>query len=350
MALIFIDSYEHYTTGFADKGYNLFSSTTPTINTTAGRRGGHCARHPDGGILGTFKKTFLPSSFGAVVGMAINFEKKTDDNVILEFENSSGTRLASADFQTDGTVRIILGGTVKATTAADFLTINTYQYYELKYVPDLTTGIVELRINEAVVLTFSGDTITGIGGGDTQPTIAQFPTSAGASDGFILMDDLYILDTDPGTDNKDYLGDIRVDCHFASAEGSENGFSPSQGTDNSNMVDDNPNPDDDTTYVQAGTVSDTELYSVDTASLGTTVFGIQQVTMSRKTDAGTVDMQHVTRQTSGSNNKLDQSNRLVGDDYVFFEDIHDNDPDTGSDWTDTSINSSEFGYKIKAVT
>lgn len=344
---------QHYNTAAVpEKGYSSVLSGQPSIQPTESRRSGPAMRLD--AITGgdNFERSIpdSPDTEGAVIGAAIKISGTFfTDSVFFGIAGDDGNYVVNVSLGTDGSFSIGRGGLMdvgtKGTTLAtsdpgDF-TPNVYKYYELKYIPHLTTGTVELRINEQVIITFTGDTITSF---ETGRGVAGNSNTSFIN---VNLHDLYALSTESGTDNNDYLGDVRVDCFFADTDGAENTFTPAIGTVNADMVDD-LTPDGDTTYVQAGTIGDVELYNVDALSLGTQIYGVQQVSSTRKTDAGAVEMSFSTKNSGGT--RIEAGDESIGDSYGFIVDMMDNDPESGNDWTDAIVNSTQFGFRIKQIT
>lgn len=342
---------QHYATGnVVEKGYG--SIAFPSIQPTESRRGGPAMKMDaiTGGDHFIRAITDSPNTEGAVVGAAIRISNAfSGGSVFFGIAGDDGNYVIQVSLNTDGSFSIGYGGimtvattgTTLATSDPGDFTPNVYKYFELKYIPHISSGLVELRINEQVILTFTGDTITGY---ETGRGVAAASNTTFIN---VYLHDLYALSTESGTDNNDYLGDIRVDCFFANTDGAENTFTPSVGTNNAAMVDDLA-PDADATYVQAGNVGDVELYNVDTLSLGTLIYGVQQVSSTRKTDAGQVEMSFSTKTTSGSRKEI--SDETIGDNFSFVISMMDNDPESGNDWTDAIVNDTQFGFRIKTVT
>ena len=160
------------------------------------------------------------------------------------------------------------------------------------------------------------------------------------------MDDLYVLDG-TGAINNNYLGDVRVDAEFTDADGATNLFVPNTGAASFTHVDD-PLPDGDTTFVEAGNIADRDLYSVDTASLGTVIHGIQQNVLARKTDAGTVTVDVISEKPSGTGEKV-RNTETASDNYKYHLSISELDPDDNTSWNDAKVNATEFGFKINNI-
>lgn len=339
MTLLFIDSFDHYSTGESnEKGYSIpFSS--PTITISNGRRTTASMRS-DYFVNGSTVKQSFTASDGVVVGCALNFNVFSN-RLALEIEDSGGNSLALFEKTSAGEFRITSGGQVALSGVAAF-TPATYSYYELKYLKGTgANATCELRKDGIAILTITTSTETAQG--SACEMLEGWQSGADHAD----MDDLYILNT-LGSTNNDYLGDVRVDAHYTDADGAAVEFVPNTGAASFTHVDD-PLTDGDTTFVEAGNIANRDLYSVDAASLGTTVYGVQQNVSARKTDAGIVDVEVITEKPGGGG---EQSSAIetASDNYKFHLAILESDPDDAVTWDDTRINATEWGFKINNIT
>lgn len=338
MALLFIDSFEHYLSN-ADLLSKGWSSIHGEVFTGTGRRGGSALDLANVSIGRVTTRTFTDSST-AVVGYAIRQALYPSVDISwMKFRDSAAADLAEVKTTSTGALKLISGG-VTLTTAAAIYAPNTYNYYELKYTKGTgANGFAELRQDGVVLLTITTSTET-TDAGDIG--VVESSNSVGVQQ----VDDLYLLNG-TGSVNNNYLGDVRVDYHIADTDGSSTDFTPSSGSVNFEMVDDNP-PDRDTTYVESGTVSARDINSVTAASLATAIHGVQQVALARKTDAGTVTVDMISQKPSGAGEKV-QSSGTLPIDYAFSLGIAEVDPDDSTAWTDARVNATEFGFKIKSI-
>lgn len=339
MALLFIDSFDHY--DFKDlnaKDYS-FTGDGASIGNIAfgeGRRSGAALKYfaPDS----VFTHDYNPADT-LVMGFAMRPVIYRDHRLIRIIDSGSNV-LVQFSMNTSGQLILISGGVTKTSGAAAF-TPNTYSYYEIKYVKGTgANGFAELRKDGVILLTISTSTET------TQATGFGSSVEDSGTVSTWFMDDLYILDG-TGSVNNDYLGDVRVDAHFADADGAYDVFVPSSGAASWTHVDD-PLPDDDVTFVEAGTITAADVHSMTTASLGTVIHGVQQDVLARKTDAGIVTVDVIAEKPSGSGQKINAT-ETASDDYQFHMSILEDDPDDSTTWTDAKINAQEWGYRINNI-
>ncbi len=338
MTLLFIDSFDHYcTTEIPDKGYSV--GTSHTIVPGGGRRGGQ-AISSTGSSVGSIVTKDLPvDSDTLVVGCALKMSS-FEDTILLDIINSTGFSLARLNMTTSGALEIICG-TKTAITAAGAFTPTQYNHYELKYIKGTgADAFCQLRKDGVILLTISdGEETDQAAAVDLWRNVSSFKETT--------ADDLYILNG-LGVVNNDYLGDVRVDAHWTDADGATVSFTASSAAANFTHIDDNPCPDRDSTFVESGTISARAIYSVDAASLGTAIHGVQQAVFNRKTDAGTVTVDLITEKPSGSGEKINGSG-TASDNYEFALAILETDPDDSTTWTDAKVNAEEFGFKVNNI-
>ena len=342
MTLLFVDSFDHYdTTEFQEKGYTTNAGTIKhKISIGEGRRGTNCLKSNVG--LGEFSLVLqhaIEDSDTLVIGCALNIND-FHGQIQIEINDAIGNSLLKLQSTPAGELQIISGGQT-ATTAASIYVPNTYSHYEIKYTKGSgSDGFAELRKNGIVLLTITNSTETA--------QASEFELlETFVLQSFSKLDDLYVLNG-LGATNNDYLGDVRVDAHFASADGATIDFLGNTGADNYTHVDDKPFPDGDSTYTQAGTIDNLDLHEMDTASLGTIIYGVQPVVLNRKTDAGIITAELITQKPGGAGEKSSGTG-TVSDDYAYHYYMLENDPDDTTTWTDAKINATEFGYKINNI-
>ena len=349
MTLLFIDSFDHYQKDeIVDKGYSGNDVAHPSlysheIEIGTGRRGGNCLKARSPALSGGLAHNIDESS-SVVLGVALNFEaffNTVSYESAIALLDDGAAIIAKVSTTASGELVLESGG-VTSTTSTNAFIAGSYAYYELKYTKGTgADGFAELRKDGVVLLTITTSTAT--------ENISAFslPHGSPSAPRDVLVDDLYILNSE-GTDNNDYLGDVRVDCHYTIADASETSFVPYISGDNYLMVDDTLT-DSDSSFVDAGTIGARDLYDVTLSTTGTTIYGAQHVIHNRKTDAGTVTISAITEKTGGTGEQENGTHK-ASDDYTFTAVIMEKDPDDGvSDWTDSRLNTTEFGYKISNI-
>lgn len=338
MTLRFIDGFDHYDTTSLLASMKCGVSNTPAIESNGGRRGG-------GALVftpGEFCYKAFDNKSAWVVGFALKMQSlgTGTNHHLLSFVDGTTVQV---DIYLDNTGHLIVtrGSTVLATSTS-VLTVEVWNYIEVKVTLDNTTGAAEVRVNG------SSSGWINISDVDTCATANEYASviryGSTTSSGTGRIDDLYICDTD-GSVNNDFLGDVRVDAYLPNGNGASSQFtgSDSDSTDNYMLVDDAA-PDGDTTYVQSSTVNQIDTYSfTEMSHTPATIFGLQIVMDAKKDDSGTRSIAGVVRQSSTN---YAGSNQVLSTSYVGYTDIRETDPATAAAWTKDGINSAEFGIKV----
>lgn len=346
MALRWADGFDHYAIGDIERMWSTYVGTgTGSIN--AGRTG-NALRFNDGSSNGGIRKMNLVTSGSTCIfGMAYRISQVNSQGCGI-FQGMTGST-NQWTLQKDGTSALIslrqgsLNGTVINTSAYTVPT-NTWIYVEIKIVLATTAvGSYEVRVNGSSIMSATG-VITSASGTTWNGLSILVTPSAAAScshDG----DDAYFCDAS-GSDNNDFLGDIKIETLFPSTDavsaGSNAGLTPSTGTDHGALVDETaPNTTD---YNGSSTVGVKDTYNY--PSLATTVgtvLGVMVCPFLAKSDAGARTMNPVVR-VGGTDYDGVVVYPSYGS-YKYFPEIFERDP-TSTLWTISSVNSAEFGEKI----
>jgi len=227
------------------------------------------------------------------------------------------------------------------------LNADQWYYIEVKFRCHSSAGIGQLRIDEQLLYSWTGD--------NTDSPLVNPPYDLDYC-GFTFgedyqeplysteIDDIYIADNQ-GTENNDFLGDIRIDAIHPSGAGNYTQLTPSTGS-NYQCVDEVAIDESD--YVEGANAGDKDSYSyqsVPTDLDDTGIIGLQIRNFSQRT-------------ATADNIKLDPFIRTGSTDYSqtaqdlpdsFGEvrgDIVLDDPSDSNSWTQAKINACEFGMEV----
>ncbi len=264
----------------------------------------------------------LICGFGFKAAFAIAAESR-----ICEFLDGSNVGI-NLRRQTSGEWSIYFDTTHLATTSGQVLPVDTWATVELRVKVDNSAGEYELRVNGITLLS-----ATGI---DTQPASNAYTNAIRIVGSNILgvqfhFDDFYVLD-ESGATNNDFLGSFKVQTTFPNGDGAVD-CTPSTGTDNYALVDDNP-ANDDTDYV-TGAASDIDLYDHQNLVNVSQVFAVTVNTVCRQTDASPLDVKLLAK--SGTTTGEGSAQTIGSTDYVQKSEIFETNPDTTGPWTPSEV-------------
>jgi len=342
MALLFMDSFDHYVTADILEKWSTYAGTSVAINATGGRRGSASVRFPSGAQSYALRG-ITTSSNTAILGTAVKVASLGAQRLIGVWHSlvaSGGDQIVIA-MAADGSLnaqRATAGisgpGTILGSSAAGVLSAGVVAYLEVKVVLHASTGTVTVRVNGASVLA-----LTGLNTGSGQTTWTGFWVGSGGTAIVTDHDDVYALDGSGSAPWNDFLGDVRVDARLPTAAGATTGWTPSAGA-NWACVDDAA-PNDDTDYVTAATAALTDTYTVQDAPVaGATIYGVQHCLSVKKTDAGACTVAPVIR--SGGVDYVGTAAN-PGTTYGYALSIAAVNPATGVAWTEAGFNAAEFG-------
>lgn len=344
MALLFLDSFDHYATADIAEKWTVIG--TPTISAGTGRRSSAALRL-DGPGNG-FSRGFAPGSPTAVIGLAINPSTLPTSNAsLLHLGHTAEGANGHVEIQLSpsGILTAYRGGTYISTgtgtvlgAASTALTAGVFNYIEVLITIANTTGRVEIRRNGSPILSLTNiDTQQGSTAGWN---VLQIGRSASTAD-VRLIDDLYVLDGSGPAPWNDFLGDIRVDVRYPTAEGASSQWTPSTGTDNALLLDETA-PNDDTDYTSTSTAGQKDSFIVQDAPVaGAAILGVQVNLAAKKTDAGACSLAPIVRH-SGIDNQGTDNNPSTS--YTYLIQTYGPNPGTGAQWTEADFNAAEFGY------
>ena len=366
MALIWIDGFDSY--GLAGtnpwpcmttEGYQLPSGLTTTPQITANARTGQayaiqCWSQGNGDfaimrpLAEVETELWLGFAFqyAPVTGATnfIRFDKRYLGNVYAQMAvgvNNSGqvtvTQMSSNENPGDGTI--------VATSSSNVLFPGTWYYVEVHYVFNAAAGTCEVRVDNTVVVTYSGNTTT------TDDTIPQtdpvrYYTAPGidyvmlggqGSYSFTYFDDLYILDNASGLTG--YLGDHAVVTAFPANDAGPNQWTPSSGANNYALLADMEN---DGTYVYATTYSLSEAYGL--TALPTSVIGVTAAQVHVRAQRDSASGMTLEVQATGASDTVSSSAFSLGTSYAGYDLFMEKNAD-GGDWTVSTAQATIIGFE-----
>jgi hypothetical protein len=367
MALLFMDSFDHYATAdIAEKWTSIGvpesgSTDAPAIGaygrySTQGRRTAVTAFNSCGVPLCI---TAAPSGAVCITGVAAKYtnigDLMTGTHSGQQISSSSGasnwlfairdTNTTQVWFRvnTNGTITALRGDGASCTelgTTTNNLQDGVWAFVEVKVTISNTVGTVDIRINGTSGLSLTGQ--------DTQYTAnaqwneVRLGYVCGNGSPYVTLDndDFYLCDGS-GSFNNDFLGDVTVSALYPSGAGATTGWTPSAGS-NYQCVDE-ALVNDDSDYNSTSTISAKDTYAFANAPSGADIRAVQVVTAQRKSTEGPGTIKHVVR--SGGTDYDQAGQGIGGTSYSFLRSILETDPATAAAWTESGFNAAEFGLK-----
>lgn len=340
MALLFMDSFDHYATADLTKKWTSITST-PSINASGGRRNGGALV---GGTARYVSKTFsAESSF--IVGFAVNPSVLTAGAYVQLVD--AGTVQCSLSLNADGTLAVVRGTSTALTSGTSTLALATGSWYYIEWKVTIADSIAA---NSCKVRVNGVDWITVATGQDTKQSAnatansINFGSVSGTQQS-TAFDDFYLINQSGSAPLNDFLGDCRIDTIYPSSDGNYTDFTPSTGTSHFALVDETaPNTTD---YNSSSTVNQRDSYGLqDLAALTSqTIYGVQVNAAILKDDAGSRSVapfvRHGGANADGTGVALSTSQTYVSSAFVI-------NPSTGSAWTEAQINAMEAGVLVTA--
>jgi hypothetical protein len=314
MALKFIE-------GFDDGMMSLHGWTTNSLGT--GRFGGSAWS-----CLATGHQTLnlaAPITGTIIVGFAMKHNTVSTDDC---FSVGSLNLYITAG----GALQLYNGGTLLSTsTWAPWASNGTWRYVEVKYV--MSTGAATVRVDGANILSGTVGTLASV-------SSLSWGITNNFSNSWLIIDDVYILDT-TGTVNNDFLGDVRVQTLYPTADGTYSQLTPSTGTTHATLVDE-PTPNT-TDYVSSTTAGQKDSYQFQDLDANTAnVYGVEVANYSHKDAAGAAGFSNLVR--IGSTDYTSTSQPLSTS-WTPSRDILETNPATSAAWSANDVNNAEFGVE-----
>lgn len=337
MALRFIDGFDHYAIP-AQMLLKYTGVSNTQITSMTGRRAGSTAiKMYNGGDKFWLTLDDQPTW---IVGFAFYADSNSSNSSkTLQLVDSTSSVQLTMNILS-GVIQLYRGdnGTLLV-SSAQTLQAGQWNYIEVKATIADSGGVFEVRVNEQVWATYTGDT-------KYSSTLAnartiRFCTASWVNTG---IHDLYICDG-TGSVNNSYLGDVRVDTVRPVGAGALTQFSPQGGSVNWENVDD-ATTDGDTTYNVSDTIGQIDTFDcANLPAIGSVISGIQVNLMTRKDDAGSRTLRGVMRIASTN---YEGADIVLTTDYHVCRQVWDQNPATAAAWTEAAINGAEFGYKVQA--
>jgi len=351
MSMLFFDGFDGYDSVFDAETYGGWYNIATSVNRIAlvtGRTGTGKGFNFSATVDYNWADVYTPDQSGKTLYIGFAFKDSNVTGVsgnVLNFTQTTAANTPQALVYYDAVDKVLqlrLGnGTVLATSSMSMV-YNSWYYVEVKYLCHNTTGVFELRVNESVVASYTGDTQY-----QSTDSVVMFKfcdcniVSTLTHPAAHSIDDIYILNSDGATNNT-YLGDVQCTMLAPSADYSTT-FTPTGAVSNYLCVDEAVGaPDNNTTYVSSSTVGAVDEYSIPNI-VASSVHAVKVNTRAMKDDVNPRNMKHGIRTGTNAN----EVEYVLGENYGNYIDVFDDQGD-GTPWDETSFNAARSMIKVQS--
>lgn len=325
MTLLFHDGFDQYDAAADLSSFGGWTSSGNTVTANA-RVGGGKTLRINGSQTSVYNFAADQAGKTLYYGFAYMCEGNAGTSNILQIKDSGGVQCTLRLNSTSSKLELFTSSIVSSGSAV--LSLDTWYYIEVKALVG-NAGTFEVRVNESVDLSYSGDTQV-----RTTNSVTNLLFTAASVGSLFYIDDFYVLNSD-GSVNNGYLGEQLSEIMAPNADSSI-AWSRNTGASNYGAVDDAVGaPDEDTVYVYSSTVGAKDEYGLSDLSGVNNVAGVKLITRAQKDDANPLSLK--TGIKSGSTDQ--QVTRALGVGYANFIDIFETSDGAGTAFTSTTVNS-----------
>jgi hypothetical protein len=288
VALLFLDSFDHYTTAqLTDK----WTSGSGTI--TAGRHG-NGINSPDCNV-----STFTPASGRVLLGVAFNPNNTFEQ--LFRIGALNGPELFTLRTRNDGGLEFGAASGSAFSPGAGLIFLTQWHYIELDVTFVVTFSTPYYTVTASAVKAYvdgalSLDDASGLHTGvlEAIPTYGWNSVGLGSNFTSSTFDDFYLCDGSGPAPWNAPLGDVRISVIRPNGVGAATAWTPIGAATNYGACAD-LTPDDDTTKVTAATAGLSDLYQMEDLNTDNTIIGAQLLVASRRTEEGFANLAPLLR-------------------------------------------------------
>lgn len=337
--IVFMEGFE-YSNTISDFAFKWNYYIAPSI--TKGRHDGNCVRF--GNYLDYLSKYFTQSQYVcASFAYRIDSYPSAQKNVASFGDN--GTSQIELRINTNGTLSLTRNGTALTSgTGTSPAIVNAWNWIEVKLMisDSINENSCQVMLNNKLEINLPTGT-------DTKNTANAYANvfnvhNVGSGLGPIacFFDDI-IVQSGVGSD---FLGDTCITSLFPNNNGDYSDFIGNDGNsiDNYLLVDD-PNPDNESTYVESGIIGNKDVYSFPTIeTTASSILALELSVKCRKTDAGFLKACYVTKIGL---NEQDGPTISIGDSSIpQIQGLFATNPFTSLPWNQSEAESLQLGQKL----
>jgi hypothetical protein len=330
MGRIFIDGFESGDLG----NWDSINGAVAVVSAPSGMSGGYALLSaPSNSSSGYAIKTLVSAIGQMFASFRINFVQ-THGNYPRPMRVMNGdTVIFWWEYTTGQSLRFYNGNNTLLGNFGTTLNPGDVYHCEIWYLPHNSTGRLQVKINNVLVLDFTGNT-NGTG----------FPTTINriwfgqsqSSSGQVYLDDLVI-------DDEDWVGPSRIAGLLPSVAGNSTNWDPSAGN-NYACVDEAPASDAD--YVSTNVVDEVDTYALsDLPSEAAVIKCVQVTARAQKEGSATPQNLNLAVRTTGGD--AYSGDKVIPSSFAGLHSIWEINPGTSSPWTVSEVNAMEAGVKSK---
>ncbi|MCK9557027.1 MAG: hypothetical protein M0R50_03170 [Candidatus Cloacimonetes bacterium] len=351
MALLFVEGFEGIGTGVTGSVSTYIPTRwtyTNTGNTVTvlgvGRLSGYCIYRYSGIIAGACTLTTpnpLTKNPTLIVGCAIKFNHISANPSIQLIDDATNGISVTFNSSSPSTIVVRLGSTILSTYSGFTFLLGAWYYLEIKTLCDSTNGTVEVRVNDATVISLTG--INTKAGYNNYHNFVRFTLNNDSSSNiWQYLDDIYICDGSGAAQNN-FLGACKIVGIFPTADTATTQWTTSTGTTHYNLVNENPF-DSGTTYVSANTQNMMDLYTYSSSVGSGTIVGIQTTAIAALTSGSSIILKQPI--VSGGVTELGPDSTITSASYLDYHHISTTNPATNTAWTAATLAAAQIGIKV----
>jgi len=318
-------------------------STTTNRAMSAGRVGGQalqqgnntgnrCSHYID---IGSNQASFAVGfafKYENLAGASLAFSAGTDFVALYD----GSTYHIGLFLHSDGRLQVKRSTTVLATTAGAVITTDTWHSIEIIGTIDDAAGAVSVYVDNVQVINISGVDTRNAGNAYINRVQLLCPDGSG-SNGVSHHDDFYVASTTTR------IGECRIKTIRPNADTVEKDFARSAGSDNFALVNETV-VDGDTTYVEASTSGDLDLYELgDLGVASATIHCVQPIIFAKKTDVAARSL-HIPIKSGGTQSDGAATALLTTYDHISRPMAVN--PVTTAAWTLSEVDALQAGLKV----
>jgi len=338
MAIVFMDSFDHYAIGNMTRKW---TSNTIGSAMSTGRTGVGQALNLT--TTGSCEKVFPATSQAWRVGFGLKLNSQTGSTFQLCSLKDNTSSQFELTWVNNRRLQFSRNGTLLGSSSATTFSTGVWYYVEFYAViaDSISLGNCQLYINGVQEINLAATTDTK----NTSNAYADRVNISGAGFWGFDLDDI-VISQEATTTTPTFLGDLKIITLYPDGQGNYSDFTGSDGNqvNNYQLVDEALV--DDADYVTGDTANFRDSYTFGNLSqTPSSIAAVQLTTCIRKDDAGARVGRSFVRISSTN---YESSDITLSTSFVFDSNIMVTNPATAAAWTASDVNGIEAGIKVQS--